>query len=151
VSATLRRVRADELEEWAAAARAGYAASIERDGGIPRDEAAQKAERDVAELLGAGLDSPGQHLFVVEADGEAVGRLWLGERRRRLWVYEVAIDEAARGRGLGRAAMELAEEVARELGYGVVGLNVFGGNTTARGLYRSLGYREVAVEMEKEL
>jgi ribosomal protein S18 acetylase RimI-like enzyme len=47
--------------------------------------------------------------------------------------------------------MEFAEEEARRRGLDRVALNVFGRNVTARGLYRSLGYRESAVFMEKEL
>ena len=53
--------------------------------------------------------------------------------------------EAMRGRGLGRRAMELAEEEANRRGLARIELNVFGGNEVARGLYRSLGYAEVAV------
>ena len=37
-----------------------------------------------------------------------------------------------------------------EQGFKTAALNVFGGNDVARALYRSLGYREVAVEMIKD-
>jgi ribosomal protein S18 acetylase RimI-like enzyme len=47
--------------------------------------------------------------------------------------------------------MLFAEEEARRLGLPGVGLNVFGGNEPARGLYRSLGYAEEAVYMTKLL
>ena len=43
------------------------------------------------------------------------------------------------------------EDEARSLGYDAVRLNVFGGNTRARGLYDSLGYTEIAVAMSKRL
>jgi len=43
------------------------------------------------------------------------------------------------------------EDEVRSLGYDSVTLNVFGGNTRARGLYGSLGYTEIAVEMRKSL
>jgi ribosomal protein S18 acetylase RimI-like enzyme len=93
---------------------------------------------------------------VLEEDGERCGRLWLAEREGmgggpRLFVYDVQIDGHARGRGLGRAAMQLAEQAARERGLDRVELNVFGGNTVARKVYRSLGYDEVAVFMRRNL
>jgi len=156
VTAHLRPLRDDEFEAWLASSKAGYAASIEHDGGIPRDVAEAKAEADFAQIVPDGGKVPEGHgVFVVDDDGEAVGRLWVAEREadgeRVLFVYEVAVDEAARGRGLGRLAMEFAEEEARRRGLARVALNVFGGNDVARGLYRSLGYREVAVWMAKEL
>jgi len=90
---------------------------------------------------------------VIESDGDPVGELWLAERdtefRRVLWIYDVHVDDAHRGQGYGRAAMLFAEDEARRLGLSGVSLNVFGGNETARGLYRSLGYAEEAVYMTK--
>ena len=47
--------------------------------------------------------------------------------------------------------IELFEAEVRARGLPRIELNVFGGNAVARGLYRSLGYDEVAVVMEKEL
>ena len=61
------------------------------------------------------------------------------------------IDEARRGEGLGRAAMLAAEQVAREAGWSALGLNVFGHNPRARGLYDSLGYEVAATTMAKPL
>ena len=70
---------------------------------------------------------------------------------QQLWIYEVRVDPAQRGKGLGRALMQFAAEEARRRSLPRVALNVFGGNDAARGLYRSLGYREAAVTMIKEL
>ena len=61
------------------------------------------------------------------------------------------IGEEHRGRGYGRAAMLLAEEEARRRGLNRIELNVFGGNTIARNLYRSLGYVETSAQMAKDL
>jgi ribosomal protein S18 acetylase RimI-like enzyme len=66
-----------------------------------------------------------------------------------MWVWSVALDEEHRGRGLGRAAMLLAEDEARRRGATEIGLNVFGFNDVALGLYRSLGYESVSVQMRK--
>ena len=68
-----------------------------------------------------------------------------------LFIYDVEIDEAHRGKGYGRAAMELAEQEANALGIGRIELNVFGGNDVARRLYLSVGYVETSVQMAKDL
>ena len=94
-------------------------------------------------------------MFVLEADGQQIGELWLAEREgwrgRHLWVFEVHVKDAFRGRGYGREAMLLAEAEARRRGLGRVMLNTFGGNEVDRNLYRSLGYKENAVFMSKDL
>jgi ribosomal protein S18 acetylase RimI-like enzyme len=69
--------------------------------------------------------------------------------RRVLFVWNIRIDESHRGRGVGKQAMLLAEAEARTRGLTHIGLNVMGGNETARQLYRSLGYTETFVSMEK--
>jgi ribosomal protein S18 acetylase RimI-like enzyme len=101
------------------------------------------------------LETPDQSLHVIEADGVVAGSLWTAVREtdagRVLFVYEIRLSEDVRGRGIGRAAMTLAEEVAREQGLARIELNVFGGNEIARSLYRSLDYDEVAVYMGKSL
>ena len=157
MSVRLRPVRDDELPEFIRKAREGYAQQIEEHAYTSREEARDKAERDIAGLLPEGRVPEGHHAFVVENEstGEVIGRLWIAERARGTetvaWVYEISIDEQARGRGYGRQAMLLLEEEVRKRGFPAIALNVFGGNEPARSLYRSLGYREVSVWMSKEL
>ncbi|MGH9016493.1 MAG: GNAT family N-acetyltransferase [Acidimicrobiales bacterium] len=118
--------------------------------------ARQKAETTMAELFPGGRPAPGHHLYrVLDDDGRAAGWLWIGphvpEQPDAYWVWLVEIDEAFRGRGLGRTAMLLAETEARALGATAIGLHVFGANTAARQLYASLGYETTSVTMRKEL
>jgi GNAT superfamily N-acetyltransferase len=151
VNATLHRLDADETAEFAREVEAGYADDMEQRGGIPRDAARRKAADDCARLLA----DESAAAFRIDVGGERVGHLWIGEKEgpagRMLWIYDVFVDEAHRGQGLGREAMLLAEEEARGRGLAIVGLNVFGGNDVARSLYRSLGYDEVAVMMRKDV
>jgi ribosomal protein S18 acetylase RimI-like enzyme len=151
----LRPMRAEEYPAFLVASKAGYAEDIEVHGGQTRDAARQKAEADFPAVLPNGLESPGHSIFVLEAEGVPVGRLWLAERdsggRRVLFVYDISVEPEQQGRGYGRAAMLLAEEQARRRGIGRVELNVFGGNEVARGLYRSLGFVETSVQMGKDL
>lgn len=129
-----------------------YTSQIEHYGGWSHDDARAKAEKDMATTFPDGRAQPDHRLFhLVEDGGERVGILWYACQERGVWLYQVTIDEAQRGRGLGRAAMQLLEEEARALGVPRIELNVFGGNEAARSLYRALGFREDAVVMSKPL
>jgi ribosomal protein S18 acetylase RimI-like enzyme len=125
------------------------------DWGADPEAAHAKALRDSELLFPGGLPSPEHLVFVVEAGGERIGDLWLAERdggpERGLFVWNVYIDALHRGRGFGRQAMLLAEEEARRRGLTHIGLTVMGTNETARRLYRSLGYDETFVSMDKPL
>jgi ribosomal protein S18 acetylase RimI-like enzyme len=151
----LRPITAEEFADFVQRVQAGYASDIEVHGGQTHDAALEKASADMAAALPKGMQTPGHAIFVVEADGVDVGRLWLAERtsggRPTLFVYDVEIDRDWQGRGYGRAAMRLAEEEARTRGIEYLELNVFGGNDVARNLYRSLGYVETSVQMRKSL
>jgi ribosomal protein S18 acetylase RimI-like enzyme len=154
MTVSLRPMRGDEFERWLPALREGYAVAMTEQGGMPEDAARRKAAADVGRLFPGDRPAADQSVYVVEADGERVGELWLAERRpdtdeHALWIFDIRIDEAQRGRGHGRAAMRLAEDEARRRGLDRIILNVFGRNDVARRLYRSLGYEEAAVTMRK--
>jgi ribosomal protein S18 acetylase RimI-like enzyme len=155
MNARLRELRTEEFPDWLERSKERYADDVEQNGGMPRELARQKSERDFAKLLPDGLASEGQSLYAVEHEGARVGTLWVAEREEQsgsvLFVYEVVIDQALRGRGLGKQAMALAEQEARARGLARIELNVFGGNEIARNLYRSLGYEECAVFMGKDI
>lgn len=155
MSVQLRPMRDDEFAAWLPEMEEGYARAMIEDGGVPPEAANAKAAADIEHLFPGRRPSAEQLVFVLEADGEPVGELWLAEREDTmqpcLFVYDVHLAEAHRGRGYGKAAMLLAEEEARRRGIGRIALNVFGRNTVARSLYRSLGYDENAVAMSKTL
>ena len=153
MTVTLRPLREEEFEAWGETSRREYAADMVANGGMTAEHAANKAERDFLMLLPEGLATPGHWIFVVEADGRGVGRLWFAERldggRTTAFLYDIMIDEEQRGNGYGRAAMLAFEQEAVRRGLTHLSLNVFGGNDRARSLYRSLGYAENAVAMSK--
>lgn len=152
---TLRPLRTNEYQAWRDTETAEYARDIAENGDTPMDAASRKAEADMAEILPDGLATPKHWVFVLDIGGERAGRLWLAEReidgRRAMFIFDIHVDEAFRGRGFGRAAMLLAERESRSRGIHRIELNVFGGNTVARGLYQSLGYVERSVRMVKDL
>ncbi|HEY8180057.1 MAG TPA: GNAT family N-acetyltransferase [Candidatus Limnocylindria bacterium] len=151
----LRPMRPDELPAFVEHSIVSYAYGIQEQGGQTAEFARKKSEEDHAAILPDGLATAGHSLWIVEAAGERVGLLWLAEResggRRVIFIYDVEIDEAHRGKGYGRAAMELAEEQARARGIARIELNVFGGNEVARKLYLAVGYVETSVQMAKDL
>jgi GNAT superfamily N-acetyltransferase len=146
----------DEFARWLPGARDRYATEIARSGsGSDEGAARRKAIEDTERLFPGGRPSPDQFVFVVEADGETVGEFWFAESATSLglclWIYDIRIDEACRGRGYGRAVLLLGEAEARRRGYNRIGLNVAGGNEIARNLYRALDYEENAIFMSKAL
>ena len=100
------------------------------------------------------MPAQGQFVFLVTEDGLPVGSVWIGagDGAPDVWfLWSIEIDVAARGHGLGRHAVRLAEDFARKGGATKLELNVFGNNSVARGLYESLGYRITTLQMSKVL
>jgi GNAT superfamily N-acetyltransferase len=150
----VRPLRDDEYGAFVERGLAFYVSDMVA-AGIDPEVAQAKADCDFPMLLPDGLATPDHFMYAIEDDGRFAGYLWLcdrdGELGHSLFVYAVEVNEESRGRGLGRAAMQFAEDEARRRGIAKVALNVFGGNAVARGLYLSLGYQETAVHMEKRV
>jgi len=155
VEPQLRPATQAEFDEWLPRQEAGYAEMIIASGSMPPEAAREKARRDTQRMFSGGLSTPGQLVFRVIAGDEPVGWLWLAvpgpDDPAMAWVYDVAVDEAYRGRGYGRQAMLLAEREALARGMTSIGLNVHGQNSVAISLYDSLGYAVTAQQMKKLL
>lgn len=99
---------------------------------------------------------PGDHL-VAELDGRLVGYLRLGfatPLASNVHVRQIrglAVDEAARGKGVGRALIRAALERARALGARRVTLHVLAHNAAARALYAAEGFTVEGVLPEEFL
>ena len=141
------------IGQWLDRARAAYVADLIASG-IGQAAASRTAAEQEAAAFPDGRPANGHVLFDVVVDGDEVGHLWIGPRAPddddHWWVWDIEIDEAWRGRGVGRAAMELAEREARGRRCIEIGLTVIADNP-ARRLYESLGYREASVRMRKPL
>ena len=157
MSVRLRPLREDEWPAFVEEGKRQYAEDMVENAGFTPEAAERKAEHDFVSVLPDGLATEGHFIFAVEdsSTAERVGRLWFARRKVDIgevaYVYDIHIDEHARGRGLGRAAMLALEEEVRQRGLERISLNVFGGNAVARGLYASLGYHEIHVWMSKNL
>jgi ribosomal protein S18 acetylase RimI-like enzyme len=132
-----------------------YAADKVKAGEWLDEEAVAKSREGYGKLLPQGLASPGQFLFDVVAheSGESVGLLWIAvdERKRDAFIYDVMLDAAHRGRGLGRETLGLAQAEAARRGCRTLSLHVFAHNTRAWSLYVKSGFEVVDAVMRKTL
>jgi ribosomal protein S18 acetylase RimI-like enzyme len=122
--------------------------------GIAPDVADARARATEAEGFPDGRPAAGHRVFALVEGGQPVGHLWIAldpDVTDSWWVYDVEVDEQARGRGLGRRLMELAEVEVARLGGTSIGLSVFGTNSRARRLYESLGYEATSIRMRRRL
>ena len=98
------------------------------------------------ENLAALVSSAATHLFFAESEGSVVGMLTLGEylapTGRKMWIEDVVVDAAARGRSFGRAMVEYAVDYARRLGNGTLMLTSRPSRVAANALYRSCAFEQ---------
>jgi GNAT superfamily N-acetyltransferase len=152
---TMRPMTAQEYDAYRQRSVPAYAAELERARGISPEAALDESDKAFAKTL-AEAAAPEQTwvLRALTSDGEEAGWLWLGPHPHRadgVYVYDIEIAETHQGRGLGRATMLAAEELAREAGLRHIALNVFGWHGRAEKLYRSLGYVTGWTQMSKPL
>ncbi|BCJ38450.1 hypothetical protein Athai_59530 [Actinocatenispora thailandica] len=151
---TLRPMTPAEFDTYLGRSVRGYAQEKVRAGEFAPERADEQARAEFALLLPEGVRTNGMLLFTAVDGSEPVGMLWLAlpsARRRQAWVYELWVAPTARSRGYGRAIMRAGERELAARGVSEVGLNVFGDNTTAIGLYESLGYAVVSQQMTKQV
>ena len=129
-----------------------------RNESLTRERALVQAAEETGALLPEGLATPGHHLLVAEDadDGRRLGYLWFGPRTRNpdpavAWLYDIFVEEPERGRGIAGRCWSCSRSRRAPRGHRRVELNVFGDNATARHLYDSVGYVEMARQMGKDL
>ncbi|MBC7929572.1 MAG: GNAT family N-acetyltransferase [Rubrivivax sp.] len=100
-------------------------------------------------------------VFVLEDDERVVGfvSVWaklkvnglVNEEAEVAYVSDLVVTAAYRGRGLGRALLQRAEDFAVAKGAKTISIGVLAENTGARKLYNDFGFRENKVEFIKTL
>lgn len=95
--------------------------------------------------------SSSSHLFFAEHAGEIVGMLTIGEylapTGRKVWIEDVVVDEAMRGRSLGRMLVEHAITYSKTTGGGTLMLTSRPSRIAANRLYRSCGFEPKETNM----
>lgn len=123
---------------------AGILAAIQ---GLADYEREPDAVENTIEALTSSLfaDDPRVFAHVVERDGAIVGiaiwfltySTWTG--KHGIWLEDLFVDEAQRGRGYGRALISALAAVCVERGYSRLEWTVLDWNAPSIAFYRSLG------------
>ena len=98
-----------------------------------------------ADLRRAVAGSESTVLAAVGGDGGLLATAMVGHDGHRGWVYYLAVDASARGRGLGRRMMEACEVWVQSRGVPKIQLMVRATNTAVVGFYEHLGYVDAHV------
>ena len=116
---------------------------------------AQKYDAQALEDL---LADPGRPIFVAEEGGRVLGYAFCIHQivendpvlmdRKSLYVDDLCVDEACRGRGVATALYDHLCGYARAKGFQAVTLNLWAGNETAQRFYLSRGMQPQKTGME---
>jgi ribosomal protein S18 acetylase RimI-like enzyme len=132
-----------------------YVQAIVKNFKRPIDEVKVESKEQVKSLLKDGVKTKGHWLFIVldKEQSSIVGNVWVNvdEKKKRAFLYDIDLYEPFRGKGYGRASLELLEEMLREKGIESLELHVFADNSVAIGLYKKLGYETTSYNMRKDL
>ncbi len=110
---------------------------------LPNAERDEEAIRARLRGYNAGFMRPGRDYGLhIEENGEIVAGISAGAVCDTLEVDFLYVEEAYRGRGLGRELLRAVEEAARRDGLSRVLLNTY--SFQAPGFYLALGYAEAA-------
>lgn len=124
------------VDEEIVAAFAGLIPQLSRSSPAPDHATLQAiADSEASTLLIARDD---------DADGKILGSMTLAMFRiptgLRAWIEDVVVDDAARGKGVGRLLNERAIEIAQEAGARTVDLTSRPSREAANRLYQRLGF-----------
>ena len=107
------------------------------------------------------LADPAVHIFIAEEDGKAAGCILckLIDRpenpfsfpARTLLIDQISVRPEAQGMGAGRALMEQAELLARELNVDRMHLNSWDFNLGAHAFFERMGYQKFNFRFWKHL
>jgi ribosomal protein S18 acetylase RimI-like enzyme len=119
----------------------------------------RQTESGYASFLGSQLDEPNVVVLVAEEGGEVIGYTYSGVEGRDYMslrgpagvIYDIIVNPAHRGRGIGRALLEATVGRLKERGVPRVVLSTAERNVNAQRLFASEGFRRTMIEMTREL
>ncbi|SCE98888.1 GNAT family N-acetyltransferase [Micromonospora chokoriensis] len=152
---TLTPMTAPELARLLGPLEQGYADDLVAHRGLSPEAARKRSVDQIREALPAGAATEAALLRVGRVDDTEVGWIWVtlppAGGSRQAWIHNIEVHPEHRGRGYARRMIQLIEVELAHLGVPELGLNVFGTNTVAIGLYRSLGFEVTSQQMAKRI
>jgi ribosomal protein S18 acetylase RimI-like enzyme len=115
-------------------------------------------ESGYASFLGSQLGREDVVVLVAAEDGTVIGytyagvegRDWMSLRGPAGVLYDIVVDPAHRGRGVGRALLEATVAALRSRGSPQVVLSTADRNAAAQRLFESAGFRRTMIEMTRD-
>ncbi len=121
--------------------------------------ATPQTEHGYGSFLGTQLDAPNIVILVAERDGEVVGYTYAGVEGKDYMslrgpagvLYDIVVDPAHRGQGVGRALLDRTLAALAAKGAPRVVLSTAERNEAAQRLFARAGFRRTMIEMTREL
>jgi ribosomal protein S18 acetylase RimI-like enzyme len=116
-------------------------------------------EKAYASFLGSQLDEPNIVILVADRDGEVIGYTYAGVEGTDYMslrgpagvLYDIVVDPAHRGQGVGRMLLDATVEALKVRGAPRVVLSTAERNSVAQRLFEHAGFRRTMIEMTREL
>ncbi|MGW3619886.1 GNAT family N-acetyltransferase [Micromonospora arida] len=152
---TLTPMTAQELDRLRGPLVQGYAEDLVAHRGMTPEAALERSADQIRESLPAGVATERALLRVGRVGDTEVGWIWVtlptAAAPDQAWIHNIEVHEEHRGHGYARRMIQLIEVELAQLKVPELGLNVFGSNTVAIGLYRSLGFEVTSQQMAKRI
>jgi ribosomal protein S18 acetylase RimI-like enzyme len=121
--------------------------------------ATPRTEDSYASFLGTQLEEPSIVVLVAERDGEVLGYTYAGVegydymslRGPAGVLYDIVVDPAHRGQGIGRMLLDATLAALMARGAPQVVLSTAEQNEPAQRLFARSGFRRTMIEMTREL
>jgi ribosomal protein S18 acetylase RimI-like enzyme len=121
--------------------------------------ATPQTEQGYGSFLGTQLEEPNVVMLVGERDGAAVAYTYAGVEGRDYMslrgpagvLYDIVVDPAHRGRGVGRMLLDATLAALQARGAPRVVLSTAERNEPAQRLFARAGFRRTMIEMTREL
>lgn len=121
--------------------------------------ATSRTEQGYGAYLGTQLDEASVVVLVAELSGAVVGYTyagvegqdWMALRGPAGAMYDIVVDPAYRGRGIGRLLLDATIAELKVRGAPRVVLSTADRNETAQRLFERAGFRRTMIEMTREL
>ncbi len=115
---------------------------------------------ELATYFAIVLENPDNQVILAE-DDTALGYIWFQVQlvpetpftwpRQRTYIYQIAVDEAARRRGVGSALLAHVEERSQDAGINTLALDTWASNSSAQAFFRARGYSTLTIGCEKHI